>query len=159
MGIVALAVLASGCASDDAGTGPGGGDENGSGENNTTRLDPINVVSKQQKAADLPTATNPFVKEFTLTDGYDEILIVMHVSGAGQYQFTVTNGSEVLYDTKQQTSSSAPDSHSTSGSGTAVETGNGTFTARMEYTGTITYHLTVTARQHGHEGDMEPHEH
>lgn len=134
-------------------------DDSDAGGGNQTHPKPKAVVLHDQTAQDIPTGENPFVADFDVEAPYDQIVIVLHASGVGQYRLVVAGpGGEAVYDTGDQASATEPDSHSHAAQGVPVATTPGAHTAELSFTGGITYHLTIFASKTGAEAD-EPHDH
>jgi hypothetical protein len=156
--IVALA----GC-TESSEKGPTGPDGNGGGgTNNTAVLGPKTLVSRSQASGDIPGAAQtarPFVKDFQVDVGYDELLLSFHVSGVGNYQLTIKNkaNATMLYDTGAKSSQNAPDSHDHSGGGVSIAAYAGNFTLTLSWDGAITYHLDLIEKVKGTKSDDHQH--
>lgn len=151
------AVAFAGCSGTPT-AGPDGGDGDDEGTSNNTSAKPKAVLMRDQHARDVPTAPNPFTATFDVEAPHDQLLILLHASGVGQYRLVVKGPGEAnLYDSGDQTSASEPDSHSHTGSGVRVNTTAGAHSAELSFTGGITYHLNIfsskasDAKQPAHE--------
>lgn len=145
--LLVTAVAFAGCASGpaDVPDEPAPGDQH-----DQTAPKPKAVVMRDQHAQDIPTATNPFVADFDVEDPYDQIVVLLHASGVGQYRLVVAGpDGEPLYDTGDVPSATEPDSHSHAAQGVPVATVPGAHTATLSFTGGITYHLTIFASKAG----------
>ncbi len=154
--LVLTAVAFAGCAAAPTG-GPDDDVDRGTGNQSAPK--PKAVVMRDQHAPDIPTADNPFVASFDVEAPYDQLVILLHASGVGQYRLTVTGPDGAsLYDTGDVPSASEPDSHSHTAQGVRVATVEGAHTAEVSFAGGITYHLTIFASKAGADAD-KPHDH
>jgi hypothetical protein len=117
----------------------------------------MTLLVKSQRGEDLPNATSPFEGSFDVSLPYRAVLVQMHASGVGTWRFQLFDpDGEAIHDSGDQVSTSEPDGHDHTGQAMRLPTAPGSYEARVDWTGAITYHLEVVAvvsetpDDHGH---------
>lgn len=154
--LAALAV--SGCATPEA-SAPAATDE-APATGNQTLPAPKLLLSHNQTANDVPTASSPFTTEVTIEKGFDELLVGFAVSGTGTYNLRIVDpGGTEVESTGDQPVTSQPDSHTTRPDDTAYNAVPGTYAVTVSWTGAVTFTLELTERNHAWTHQFEDHDH